>query len=64
MTLRINEKIEPIDRAEGSAHVLNRDLMRYCRVQALNSADPTKPAKTAEEFQEQIAAAVNEWLWM
>ncbi len=39
--------------------MFGRDLMRYCRAEALKSADPTKLPKSAEEFREQIAAAVD-----
>jgi len=52
-------RINPIDRAEDAAYVFGRDLMRYCRVEALKSADPAKLPKSAEEFREQIAASVD-----
>jgi hypothetical protein len=47
------------DRVEDAAYVFGRDLMRYCRAEALRSADPTKLPKSAETFREQIAAAVD-----
>ena len=52
-------RIEPTDRAEDAAYVFGRDLMRYCRAEALKSADPAKLPNNPEEFQEQIAAAVD-----
>ena len=52
-------RINPIDRAEDAAYVFGRDLMRYCRAEALKSADPPKLPNNAKEFQEQIAAAVD-----
>ena len=51
--------VKPIDRAEDAAYVFGRDLMRYCRAEALKSADSAKLPKSAEEFREQIAAAVD-----
>ena len=47
------------DRAEDAAYVFGRDLMRYCRAEALKSGDPTKLPISAEEFLQQIAAAVD-----
>jgi len=52
-------RINPIDPPEDAAYVIGRDLMRYCRAEALKSADPPKLPNNAKEFQEQIAVAVD-----
>ena len=52
-------RTKPTDRAEDAAYVFGRDLMRYCRAEALKTADPTKLPKSVEEFQGQIASAVD-----
>ena len=50
---------DPTDRAEDAAYVFGHDLMRYCRAEALKSANPSSLPKSAEELQQQIAAAVD-----
>jgi hypothetical protein len=52
-------RTKPVDRAEDAAYVFGYDLMRYCRAEALKSADPATLPKNAEELQNQIAAAVD-----
>lgn len=52
-------RVKPIDRAEDAAYVFGHDLMRYCRVEGLKAVDATKLPRSAEQFQEQIAMAVD-----
>lgn len=49
----------PVDRAEDAAYIFGRDMMRYCRPEALKSVDPAKLPTSGEDLQEQIAAAVD-----
>jgi hypothetical protein len=51
-------RVKPIDRAEDAAYTFGYDLMRYCRAEALKSADPVKLPKSAE-LHDQIIAAVD-----
>ena len=52
-------RTNPVDRAEDAAYIFGYDLMRYCRAEALKSADPAGLPKSAEELQDQITAAVD-----
>jgi len=50
---------KPFDRAEDAAYVFGRDLMRYCRAEALKSAAPGRLPASADELREMMAGAVD-----
>jgi hypothetical protein len=49
----------PANRAQDAAYVFGRDLMRYCRAEALKSAEVSNLPKSNEDLREQIASAVD-----
>jgi hypothetical protein len=50
---------DPFGRAEDAAYTFGYDLIRYCRTEALKDASAKKLPKSAQEFQEKVAAAVD-----
>ncbi|SPE56388.1 conserved hypothetical protein [Verrucomicrobia bacterium] len=52
----------PIDRAEDAAYTFGYHLMQHCRSEALKATAPASLPTTAEEFQAEVAAAVDKAL--
>lgn len=49
----------PIDRAEDAANTFGYHLMQHCRNEALKGLDTASPPTSADEFREQVTAAVD-----
>jgi hypothetical protein len=47
------------DRAEDAAYTFGYHLMQHCRAEALKNVETAEVPKSAEEYREQIAAAVD-----